>query len=224
MRLLVVEDEAKVQALLKAGLQEHGFTVETCGDGDTALRRAETERFDAVILDIMLPGRDGLSVLKRLRTAGNAVPVLLLTARGDLEERIEGLNLGADDYLPKPFSILELVARLGAVLRRHQGTGLTIMNYADLSANLVTKEVRRGDTRIELTSREFALLQCLLRNREKPVTRVELIQAVWGFQFDPGTNVVDVAVQRLRRKVDDPFPVKLIQTIRKVGYAIQGAP
>lgn len=224
MRLLVVEDEAKVLALLKAGLQEHGFDVETSADGESALRRAETERFDALILDIMLPGRDGLSILKRLRANGNAVPVLLLTARGDLAERIEGLNLGADDYLPKPFSILELVARLGAVLRRHHGTGLTIMNYADLSANLVTKEVRRGELRIELTTREFALLVCLLRNPGKSVTRVELIQAVWGFQFDPGTNVVDVAVQRLRRKLDDPFAVKLIQTVRKVGYAIQAAP
>jgi len=224
MRVLVVEDEAKVSALVKAGLEEHGFSVETCADGMAALHRAERESFDALILDIMLPGRDGLSVLRRLREGGNTVPVVLLTARGDLPERIEGLNLGADDYLPKPFSVLELIARLGAVLRRKQGTGLTIENCGDLSVNLVTKEVRRGTVHIELAPREFALLACLLRHPGKPVTRVELMQGVWGYQFDPGTNFVDVAVQRLRRKVDDPFPQKLIQTIRGVGYAVQAEP
>lgn len=224
MIVLVVEDDTKVAALLQAGLQEHGFTVETCGDGDTALQRAQRERFDALVLDIMLPGRDGLSVLRRLREDGNTVPVLLLTARGDLPERIAGLNLGADDYLAKPFSMLELVARLGAVLRRHHGTGLTIQQCGDLSVNLVTKEVRRGAVRVELTPREFAVLTCLLRTPGKAVTRVELIQSVWGYQFDPGTNFVDVAMQRLRRKIDDPFPRKLLQTIRGVGYALQAEP
>ncbi|MBI5690170.1 MAG: response regulator transcription factor [Verrucomicrobia bacterium] len=224
MTVLVVEDEIKVAALLKAGLQEHGYKVETCGDGNTALQRASRERFDAVILDIMLPGRDGLSVLRRLREDGNTVPVLLLTARGDLPERIAGLNLGADDYLPKPFSVLELVARLGAVLRRQQGTGLTILHCGDLSVNLVTKEVLRGAARVELTPREFSLLACLLRTPGKAVTRVELIQSVWGYQFDPGTNFVDVAVQRLRRKIDDPFPRKIIQTVRGVGYALHADP
>lgn len=224
MRVLVVEDEAKVSALIKAGLQEHGFVVETCGDGNEAMLRAESERFDALILDIMLPGRDGLSILRRLRASGNTVPVVLLTARGDVPERIEGLNLGADDYLSKPFSALELIARLNAVLRRHHGTGLTVQTCGDLSVNLVNQEVRRGTMRVELTAREYALLICLLRNPGSPVTRVELIQAVWGYQFDPGTNLVDVAIQRLRRKVDDPFPRKLIQTIRGVGYAIQAEP
>jgi DNA-binding response OmpR family regulator len=223
MRVLIVEDEAKVAAFIKAGLEENGFVAEVCHDGHKAVQRAGTETFDALILDVMLPGRDGLSILRKLREAHNTVPVILLTARGDLSERVEGLNLGADDYLAKPFSMLELVARLGAVLRRRTGTGLTIQSFADLTLNLSTREVRRGETRIDLTPREFALLECLLRTPGKVVTRVTLAQSVWGHQFDSATNFVDVAVQRLRRKVDDPFPAKLIQTIRGIGYALQVA-
>ena len=224
MRVLVVEDEVKVAAFVKAGLEENGFATDVCHDGNSAFERATTSSFDAVILDIMLPGRDGLSVLRKLREARNSVPVILLTARGDLNERVEGLNLGADDYLAKPFSMLELIARLGAVLRRRTGAGLTLQSFADLSLNLGTREVKRGGTRIELTPREFALLECLLRSPGKVVTRVEIAQSVWGHQFDSGTNFVDVAVQRLRRKVDDPFPTKLIQTIRGIGYALQSDP
>ena len=224
MRLLVVEDEAKVAALVRAGLEEHGYFVEVCRDGDTALQQAMSATYDAIVMDVMLPGRDGLSVLRRLREAHNSVPVLLLTARSDLEERVEGLNIGADDYVAKPFSMLELVARLGAVLRRRSGTGLTVQSYADLSVNVATREVRRGGTRVDLTAREFALLECLLRTPGKVVTRVELTQSVWGHQFDAGTNFVDVAIQRLRRKLDDPFPRKLIQTVRGVGYALQAEP
>jgi DNA-binding response OmpR family regulator len=221
MRVLVVEDEVKVAAFVRAGLEEHGFTVDVCHDGNTALQRATASKFDAIVMDVMLPGRDGLSVLRNLREARNTVPVILLTARSDLHERVEGLNLGADDYVPKPFSMLELVARLGAVLRRQSGVGLTVHNYADLSVNLATREVKRGTVRVELTPREFALLECLARTPGKVVTRVEISQCVWGHQFDPGTNFVDVAIQRLRRKVDDPFPRKLIQTVRGVGYALQ---
>lgn len=224
MRVLVVEDESKVAALVKAGLEEHGFAVEVCNDGTKALARASAETFDALVLDIMLPGRDGLSVLRKLRDERNTVPIILLTARGDLSERIEGLNLGADDYLTKPFSVLELVARLGAVLRRRNGTGLTVQSYADLSMNFATREVQRGGVAIELTPREFALLECLIRTPGKVVTRVEISQSVWGHQFDPGTNFVDVAIQRLRRKLDDAFPRKLIQTVRGVGYALQTEP
>lgn len=221
MRVLVVEDETKVAGFVKAGLEEQGYTVEVCHNGDEAAERAMSESFDAVILDVMLPGRDGLSVLRKLREGRNSVPVILLTARGDLQERVEGLNLGADDYLSKPFSMVELIARLGAVLRRRTGTGLTVQTYADLTVNLATREVKRGGTRVELTAREFALLECLLRTPGKVVTRVEISQSVWGYQFDPGTNFVDVAIQRLRRKIDDPFPRKLIQTVRGVGYALQ---
>jgi two-component system, OmpR family, response regulator len=221
MRILVVEDEKKVAAFIRAGLEEHGFAVEVCHDGDTATQLATTQPFDALIMDIMLPGRDGLSVLRKLRDERHPVPVLLLTARGDLSERVEGLNLGADDYLAKPFSMTELVARLNAVLRRRSGHGLTVQTCGDLSLNLVTREVRRSDARIELTPREFALLECLLREPGKVVTRVEISQCVWGHQFDPGTNFVDVAIQRLRRKIDDAFARKLIQTVRGVGYSIE---
>ncbi|MDP3071806.1 MAG: response regulator transcription factor [Opitutaceae bacterium] len=221
MRVLVVEDEIKVAALLKGGLMEHGFAVETCHDGNSAIERAMNESFDAIILDIMLPGRDGLSVLRKLREARQTVPILLLTARGDVNERVEGLNLGADDYLAKPFAMLELVARLGAVLRRRNGNGLVVQSYADLTLNAASREVKRGAMRIELTHREFAVLECLLRSPGKVVTRTELSQAVWGYQFDPGTNFVDVAIQRLRRKLDDPFPRKLLQTTRGVGYSLQ---
>jgi DNA-binding response OmpR family regulator len=224
MRVLVVEDEAKVAAMIKAGLEEHGFTTEVSRDGNLAIEVATSQTFDAIVLDVMLPGRDGLSILRKLREAHHPVPVILLTARADLSERIEGLNLGADDYLPKPFSILELVARLRAVLRRRTGAGLTVQNFADLSINLVSREVQRTGTKIELTPREFALLECLIRTPGKVVTRVEISQTVWGYQFDPGTNFVDVAIQRLRRKIDDPFKRKLIQTIRGVGYALQSEP
>jgi two-component system OmpR family response regulator len=221
MRVLVVEDETKVAALLKGGLTEHGFAVEVCHDGNSALERVMNEAFDAIILDIMIPGRDGLSVLRKLRELRQTVPVLLLTARGDVDERVEGLNLGADDYLPKPFVMLELVARLRAVLRRRAGNGLVVQTYGDLTLNAGTREVKRGAKRIDLTPREFALLECLMRLPGKVVTRTELSQAVWGYQFDPGTNFVDVAIQRLRRKLDDPFPQRLLQTIRGVGYALQ---
>lgn len=221
MRILVVEDERKVAALIQSGLVERGFTVELCHDGDAATRVLATASYDAVIMDIMLPGRDGLSALRKLREEKNTVPVVLLTARGDLNERVEGLDLGADDYLAKPFSMTELIARLKAVLRRRTGVGLTVQSYADVSVNTSTREVRRSGQKIDLTAREFALLECLLRTPGKAVTRVEISQSVWGHQFDAGTNFVDVAVQRLRRKLDDPFPVKLIQTVRGLGYAIQ---
>jgi two-component system, OmpR family, response regulator len=224
MRVLVVEDEAKVAAMIKAGLEEHGFATEVSRDGNLAIEVATSQTFDAIVLDVMLPGRDGLSILRHLREAHHPVPVILLTARADLTERVEGLNLGADDYLPKPFSIIELVARLRAVLRRRTGVGLTVQNVADLSINLVSREVRRTGVKIELTPREFALLECLIRTPGKVVTRVEVSQTVWGYQFDPGTNFVDVAIQRLRRKIDDPFKRKLIQTIRGVGYALQSDP
>ncbi|MBL9199368.1 MAG: response regulator transcription factor [Opitutaceae bacterium] len=221
MRILIVEDEKKVAALIEAGLRERGFTTDVCHEGDTAVLRLAKETYDAAVMDIMLPGRDGLSVLRKLRQDKNTVPVILLTARGDLDERVEGLELGADDYLPKPFSMTELVARLNAVLRRRTGTGLTVQHYADLTINTATRSVQRGAARIELTPREYALLECLLRTPGRAVTRVEISQSVWGHQFDPGTNFVDVAVQRLRRKLDDPFPLKLIQTVRGLGYALQ---
>ncbi|MBX7121278.1 MAG: response regulator transcription factor [Opitutaceae bacterium] len=221
MRILVVDDEKKVAAMIKAGLEERGYAAEVCHDGDSAFALVKRGGFDAVILDIMIPGRDGLSVLRKLREEGHTISVLLLTARGDLDERVEGLNLGADDYLGKPFSMTELFARLNAVLRRRTGLGLSPLRCGNLTLNLMTREVKRDGAQIELTTREFALLECLLRTPGKVVSRVELSQDVWGHQFDPGTNFVDVAMQRLRRKVDDPFPEKLIQTHRGIGYSLR---
>ena len=221
MHVLVVEDEVKVAALIRAGLEEQGHIVEVCHDGDAGWQRASTERFDAVVLDIMLPGRDGLSVLKKLRAEKHTVPVLLLSARGDVRERVEGLEAGADDYLPKPYAMSELLARLRSIARRHSGVTLNLLTCADLVMNLTAREVKRAGQLIALTPREFSLLEALLRTPGGVVTRTELSQQVWGYQFDPGTNVVDVAVQRLRRKIDDGHTMKLIQTVRGVGYSLQ---
>ncbi len=222
MRVLVVEDEKKVASLIVGGLAEHGIAAVAVHQGEEALARLGAEAFDTVILDIMLPGPDGLSILRRLRADKNKIPVLLLSARGDVGERIEGLNLGADDYLPKPFVLAELIARLRAIWRRHEGASTNVLSLGGLVMNLITREVRRDGTAVSLTPREFALLECLLRVPDKVVTRTELIQQVWGYQFDPGTNVVEVAVQRLRRKVDEEFSPPLIHTVRGVGYVMKG--
>ncbi len=224
MHILVVEDERKVAALIRAGLAEQGWAIKLCHHGDEALQLAETESFDALVLDIMLPGRDGLSILRHLRAHHNTVPIILLTARGDVNERVEGLELGADDYLPKPFSVTELVARLRAIVRRRTGEGLTVLNIADLSLNVNQRTVRRNEQEIELTAREFSLLETLLGSPNQVFSRTQLCQQVWGYQFDPETNVVDVAVQRLRRKIDEGFSPRLIQTIRGVGYSLSYRP
>ena len=224
MRILVVEDEKKVASLVRNGLVEQGFVAEVCHNGDEALRLLTGEDFDGVVLDIMLPGRDGLSIVRKLRADRNAVPILLLTARGDMDERVEGLDLGADDYLAKPFAMAELVARLRAVCRRRVGATSNVLTHGDLTMNLGSREVRRAERVLQLTPREFALLECLLRQPEKVVTRTQLSQQVWGYQFDPGTNVVDVAVQRLRRKLDEGFPSPLVHTARGVGYSLKAQP
>lgn len=224
MRVLVVEDDQKVASLIRGGLEQAGFDVVLSHDGESALKLATSAAFDAMVLDIMIPGRDGLSVLRKLRAEHHAIPVVLLTARGDTSERIEGLNLGADDYLSKPFSVLELVARLHAVLRRRTGAGLSVLSCGDLILNLTNREVKRAGKGIDLTPREYALLEFLMRAPGKVVTRADISQSVWGHQFDPGTNFVEVAIQRLRRKVDGPFATSLIQTIRGVGYSIQAGP
>ena len=217
---LVIEDEIKVAALITAGLVEQGWAVEFCGNGDEGLRLATANNFDAVVLDIMLPGRDGLSLLRKLRGEHNPVPVILLSARGDVNERVEGLELGADDYLPKPFSMIELVTRIRAIVRRRTGESLTVLTLADLLLNLHHRTVTRADQQIELTAREFALLETFLSNPGRVLSRTFLSQKLWGYQFDAETNVIDVAVQRLRKKIDESFLPKLIQTVRGVGYSI----
>lgn len=221
MRILVAEDEKKIARLIQKGLTEQGYTVDLCHRGDEALSMASSEPYDAVILDIMLPGRDGLSVLRQLREKKMAVPVMFLTARGELSERIEGLDLGADDYLAKPFAMDELIARLRALLRRVTGEKLSFYKIGDLTMNLVSREVTRHTRKVELTAREFNLLEYLMRSPGQVFTRTQIHERVWEYQFDPGTNLVDVYIQRLRRKIDDGEPSKLIQTVRGVGYCVK---
>ncbi|HEY9174341.1 MAG TPA: response regulator transcription factor [Verrucomicrobiae bacterium] len=221
MKVLVVEDEKKIASFVRKGLEAAGFAVEVAQRGDEGYTLATTRPYDALVLDIMLPGRDGLSILRNLRERKIPLPVILLTARSELNERLEGLNLGADDYLTKPFHIEELIARLHAVTRRATGASQSILAVADLTMNLLTREVLRAGQRIELTTREFSLLEHLMRSPGRVLTRVEIVERVWDYNFDPGTNLVDVYIQRLRKKVDGEFPVKLIETIRGVGYRIR---
>ncbi len=222
MRVLVVEDQEKIAEFTRKGLEEHGFTVDCCGDGETGYERASKGSYDAMVLDIMLPGRDGLSVLRGLREKHNTLPVILLTARSELNERVEGLKLGADDYLTKPFFIEELAARLEALIRRNSGTGLNILEAGDLSLDLVNRIARRGDEEIELTAREYSLLEYLLRSPGRTFTRSQISEHVWNTHFDTGTNMVEVAITRLRKKVDGGQDEKLIETVRGVGYRIRG--
>ena len=218
MKILVVEDEKKIASFVKKGLSEAGFAVEVAYNGDDGYRRAAHESFDAVVLDIMLPGRDGLSILRGLREKKNAVPVILLTARSELREKLDGLNLGADDYLTKPFYMEELIARLQAVTRRGGGQGLSLLQAGDLVVNLVTREVKRGNTPVELTAREFSLLEYLVRSPGRVLTRTQILEHVWGYDFDPQTNLVDVYVQRVRKKIAPNGEEELIETLRGVGY------
>jgi len=220
MKVLVVEDEKKIASLIRKGLEAQGFVADVTYNGTEGFHLATSRPYDAIVLDIMLPGRDGLSILRNLRERRIATPVLLLTARSDLNERLEGLNLGADDYLTKPFHIEELVARLHAVNRRSLGTAQSIIAVGELSINLLTREVRRGERRIDLTAREFSLLEHLARTPGRVLTRIEICERVWDYSFDPGTNLVDVYIQRLRKKVDGDSPFRLIETIRGVGYRI----
>jgi two-component system OmpR family response regulator len=221
MKILVVEDERKIASFIKQGLTEQGFTVDLCSDGNDAYTLATTQSYDVIVMDIMLPGRDGLSILKTIRARKQTVPVILLTARTAPNERVEGLNLGADDYLTKPFYMDELIARIQAVSRRASGEALSLVQVGDLVINLLTREVRRGKRAIELTAREFNILELLMRAPGRVFTRTQLLEKVWGYDFDPETNLVDVNIRRLRKKIDESEPVSLIETVRSVGYRIQ---
>ena len=223
MKILIVEDEKKIAQFARKALEEQGFTVTVCHDGHEGYDRVTHEAFDVVLLDIMLPGRDGLSILSNLRKQGNTVPVILLTARAELEERVEGLNAGADDYLTKPFFVDELVARIHAVARRTGEGQLSLIELGPVKMNLVTREVDVNSERIELTPREFNLLEVLLRSPGRVFTRAQLLERVWGYDFDPQTNMVDVNIRRLRKKValpksTHPHAGPLIETVRGVGY------
>jgi len=223
MKILVVEDEKKIASFIRKGLEAVGFVVDECHHGDEGFMLATTRPYDAIVLDIMLPGKDGLSILRSLRDRKMSVPVILLTARTELNERLDGLNLGADDYLTKPFFIEELIARLHVVSRRASGAAQSLLAVEDLTVNLLTREVKRGERKVDLTAREFALLESLMRSPGRVLTRAQICERVWDYNFDPGTNLVEVYIQRLRKKVDEGAAVKLIETIRGVGYRMKPA-
>lgn len=220
MKILVVEDDRKLGGFLRKGLEAQGFVVDFSENGDEGYTLATTRDYDAIVLDIMLPGRDGLSILRNLRDRHSTVPVVLLTARSALNERLDGLNLGADDYLTKPFYIEELVARLHAHIRRASGHQKNILQYGEVTVNLLTREVKRGAELVELTAREFALLTYLLRTPGRTFSRAQICEHVWNYHFDPGTNLVDVYVQHLRKKLSGDNERPFIETVRGVGYRI----
>jgi DNA-binding response OmpR family regulator len=221
MRVLVVEDEKKTASFIRKALQAEGFAVDVCQTGNDALTAASATPFDGIVLDIMLPGRDGLSVLKQLRKQENRTPVLLLSARGEVNERIEGLNAGADDYLPKPFVIAELVARVRAMGRRGSETKPPLLRVGDLTLDTVSHRAQRGGKSFDLTAREFRLLEFLMRSSGRICGRMSIIEKVWDYDFDPGTNLVDVYIKRLREKIDEGFESKLLYTVRGVGYVLR---
>jgi DNA-binding response OmpR family regulator len=221
MRVLVVEDEKKTASFIRKALQTEGFAVDVCRTGDEALAAVQATPFDAIVLDIMLPGRDGLSVLRQLRARKNSAPVLLLSARGEVNERVEGLNLGADDYLPKPFELAELIARVRALTRRGGDNKSSVLRVADLTLDVVTHKAQRGDREIELTTREYRLLEFLMRSAGRLCGRMTILEKVWDYNFDPGTNLVDVYISRLREKIDAGFELKLLQTVRGTGYVLK---
>lgn len=223
MKLLIIEDEAKTAAYLKKGLSEHGFVVDTSGNGELGLELMQQTDYDLVILDVMLPGRDGWAVLSRSRSSGNQIPVLMLTARDAIEDRVKGLNLGADDYLVKPFAFSELLARVRTLLRRGPVRQPEVLRVADLEIEVIKQRATRSGKRLDLTPKEFALLSLLARRAGEVVSRSVIMEQVWDINFDAETNVVEVHVRRLRSKVDAPFSKQLIHTVRGVGYVLDEA-
>ena len=224
MKLLVIEDETKTAAYLRKGLSEHGMVVDVAQDGEDGLHLGLTCDYDLIVLDIMLPLRDGWSVISELRRAGRLTPVLILTARDAVAERVKGLELGADDYLVKPFAFSELLARVQSVLRRGPWRNLETLRIADLEMDLVHHRASRAGKRLNLTPKEFALLSLLVRREGEVLSRTLIAEQVWDMNFDTNTNVVDVHIRRLRAKVDDPFERKLIHTVRGVGYVAEERP
>ncbi|WP_020066769.1 heavy metal response regulator transcription factor [Paraburkholderia caledonica] len=220
MRILVIEDEPKTGAYLRKGLEESGYSVDLANDGADGLLLAQEQDYDVIVLDVMLPTMDGWAVLKVLR-ATHTTPVLFLTARDDVNDRVRGLELGGDDYLVKPFAFVELLARVRTLARRGPPRESELLAVGDLEMDINRRRVKRGATRIDLTPREFSLLQLLLRRQGEVLSRTQIASYVWDMNFDSDTNVVEVAIRRLRAKIDDAFPVKLIQTVRGVGYVIE---
>jgi two-component system OmpR family response regulator len=220
VRLLLVEDEMRMAALLKRGLEEDGYAVDVASTGPDALWRATEISYDAVVLDRMLPGLDGVEVCRRLRADRRWMPVLMLTARNSIEDRVAGLDAGADDYLTKPFSFAELSARVRALIRRGGGERPSHLTVDDLRLDPATRRVRRGDVEVELSVKEFGLLELFLRHPDQVLTRTQILEHVWDFAYDAGSNIVDQYVLYLRRKIDRPFGVRQLETVRGVGYRL----
>jgi len=224
MRVLVVEDDSKIASFVVNGLKQNGFVADLAADGENGLALAQAVTYDAAVLDIMLPKLDGLSLLRQLRQNKILTPVLILSAKASVDDRVKGLQAGGDDYLTKPFAFSELLARVQALVRRATQTAEPAkLSVSDLSMDLLAHEITRGGKKIDLQSREFALLELLLRHAGHAVTKTLILEHLWDYSFDPQTNVVDVLVHRLRAKMDKDFPVKLIQTIRGVGYVLKPA-
>jgi two-component system OmpR family response regulator len=222
MRVLVVEDDQSIASFITRGLSEAGFAVDVAHTGSDGLFKAQAQEYDAAVIDLMLPGRDGLSIVSELRRTGVRTPVLILTARRSVEDRVRGLETGADDYLTKPFAFPELLARVQALIRRAQGTPEAVeLTLGDLRLNRLTRRVERDGREIELRPREFALLDLMMRNAGRVVSKTMILSHVWGYDFDPGSNVVDVLVFRLRDKIDRGFTPPLLHTVRGVGYVLK---
>ena len=222
MRALIVEDDRAIAEFVARGLREAGFAVDQAADGETGLELALSEPYDVAIIDLMLPQRDGLSLIDELRRRGRATPVLILSARRSVDDRVRGLQSGGDDYLTKPFAFAELLARVQALVRRAtRAPEPTTLTLGDLTLDLLTRKVTRADIPIDLRPREFALLEYLMRNSGKVVSKTMILSHVWDYTFDPQTNIVDVLVSRLREKIDRPFDRKLLRTVRGVGYVLE---
>jgi len=221
LKALIIEDEEKTAAYLGKGLREHGFVVDTASNGETGLSRARNGPYDVIVVDVMLPGIDGWSVVSSLRREGIETPILFLTARDEVSDRVRGLELGADDYLVKPFAFSELLARVRSIQRRIPARSPDRLCVADLEIDIPSRKVTRSGKPVDLTAKEFLLLSLLARRVGEPLSRTIIAEHVWGMNFDPGTNVVDVHVRRLRMKIDEPFPRKLIHTVRGVGYVLE---
>lgn len=226
MRILLIEDDDKIQAFVSKGFLQERYTVDIASSGAEGLKLWQGRRYDAVVLDIMLPGLSGINVLKQMRKNGDVTPVLILSAKATVDDRVTGLEAGADDYLIKPFSFSELSARIHAITRRrstvqHKGKDATALCVSDVRIDLLRRTVFRGDKKIELQPREFALLEFMMRNPDRPLTKTLILERIWNYNFDPQTNIVDVLVCRLRNKIDSGYDTKLIHTMRGVGYVFR---